>query len=76
MTHIKIKYKDHQGYLETATGVVVFYDVRYKSIIDAINLENNLNRDKEDTFFVENLKLPKPIVISFRTFHTEYNGTN
>lgn len=45
----KIKYKIHNGLLDPTTGRVKFYDVIYKSILDAVKLENNLISHSEDT---------------------------
>ena len=70
-THI-IKYKNHSGLLDTETGMVKFYDIIYNTINDAIKLEKNLIRDKQESMFtIGDIKMPKPKIVSFRSFRTQ-----
>ena len=70
-TH-KIQYKDHNGLLDTETGMVQFYDIIYNTINDAIKLEKNLIRDKQESIFtIGEIELPKPKIVSFRSFRTQ-----
>lgn len=74
LTH-RIKYKDHNGFLDIETGMVQFYDIIYNNINDAIKLEKNLVRDKQESMFtIGDIKIPKPKIVSFRSFRTQYES--
>ena len=73
-TH-RIKYKDHNGLLDTETGMVQFYDIIYNTINDAIKLEKNLIRDKQESVFtIHEIEIPKPKIVSFRSFLIQYES--
>lgn len=65
---MKVRYKTHNGLLDPTTGCVKFYDTIYNTINDAVNLEENLNRDSIDE------KMPSPFLLRTKS-HTVINYT-
>lgn len=73
-TH-KITYKNHHGSLDPETGLVKFYYKTYKTINDAIKLEKILKKDyKRSMFKINKLEIPRPKIVSLRSFRTQYES--
>jgi hypothetical protein len=44
---ISVRYEEYVGVLDTTTGEVIFDDMKYRSIIDAINRFSSLEMEKK-----------------------------
>ena len=56
MEHLKIRYKSHEGVLNTSTYEVYFYHFKYSNIHEAIkNIETDYEAHKDELVIFDNL---------------------